>query len=268
MLVFIGGGNMASSLIGGLLAAGGSAAGIGVVEPDLGRAQALHTVHGVSLLEPGDARLNHAEALILAVKPQQLREAVAGLNPSPACTVISIAAGVRVDSLRAWLGVAPHLVRSMPNTPALYGRGITGLYAPPGTPDSARATAESILSAVGETCWLDDEGQLDAVTALSGSGPAYVFLLTEALAKAGVALGLEPELAAHLARSTLSGSAHMLEHSGLDPATLRTQVTSRRGTTEAALGVLEAGGLTSLFERALHAAAARSRELGDELARS
>lgn len=267
ILAFIGGGNMATSLIGGLLACGWTAAELRVAEPDAARAARLRERFGVTVA-PAAEITRGAAALVLAVKPQQMNEALRGLRPDAGATVLSIAAGVRLDSLRAALGEALHYVRSMPNTPALYGCGISGLYAPPGTPQSARELAQAILAAVGATVWVEQEADLDAVTAVSGSGPAYYFLLTEALREAGTALGLAPEVARRLADATLVGAARMVEQGAGDVAELRAQVTSKGGTTEAALRHLESAGLRRIFAEALAAAARRSRELGDELART
>jgi pyrroline-5-carboxylate reductase len=195
-----------------------------------------------------------------------MREALAGLAPPATTTVVSIAAGVRVDALRGWLGTQAPIVRAMPNTPALLRAGVAGLFAPAGTPAAARDLAGRILGAVGATCWVEDEAQLDAVTALSGSGPAYFFLVAEALREAGTALGLDARTAALLAQKTLTGAGRMAD-TGKDVAELRANVTSKGGTTEAALAHLEQGGLRKLFAGALKAAAERSRQLGDALAR-
>jgi pyrroline-5-carboxylate reductase len=266
LIAFVGGGQMAGSLIGGLLGAGHPAARLRVAEPDAARADALRREYGVDVRGRGADVAPGADALVLAVKPQVMREALAGVAPAASTTVISIAAGLRVAALRRWLGAAAPLVRAMPNTPALLRAGITGLHAPAGTPQPSRALAARILGAVGTVCWLDDEAQLDAVTALSGSGPAYFFLVAEALRDAGVALGLDAATATLLAQKTLGGAGRMAD-AGPDVAELRANVTSKGGTTEAALARLEAGGLRPLFAEALRAATARSRELGDALAK-
>lgn len=266
ILAFIGGGNMATSLIGGLLAAGSPPAQLRAAEPDATRAATLRERFGITVATSGAEIVSGAAALVLAVKPQQMAGALRGLHPDAGTTILSIAAGVRLQTLRAALGEAQHYVRSMPNTPALYGRGISGLYAPPGTPAAARELAESILAAVGATCWVEQETDLDAVTAVSGSGPAYYFLLTEALREAGTALGLSADTARRLADATLVGAARMVEAGSADVAELRAQVTSKGGTTQAAVEHLEKAGLRRIFAEALAAAARRSRELGDELA--
>ena len=265
VIAFIGGGNMATSLIGGLVTAGYSAGKLRVAEPDASRAQALRDRLGVSVAPSAREIVAGAGTLVLAVKPQQMSEALRGLKPDADACVVSIAAGIRLDFLREALGAGLHYVRSMPNTPALYGAGITGLYAPPGTPDDARVRAEIVLRAAGETVWLKEESELDAVTAVSGSGPAYFFLLVEAMREAGVALGLAPETAAKLAASTCIGAARMIEAGTTDVADLRAQVTSKGGTTQAALEHLESAGLRPIFREALAAAAQRSKELGDLL---
>jgi len=267
LIAFVGGGQMAGSLLGGLLAAGHPAARLRVAEPDAARAAALRSQYGVDVRARGADVAAGADALVLAVKPQVMREALAGVAPAATTTVISIAAGLRIEALRRWLGGDAPIVRAMPNTPALLRAGITGLHAPARTPERSRELAARILGAVGDVCWVDDERQLDAVTALSGSGPAYFFLVAEALRDAGVELGLDAATAARLAQKTLAGAGHMAEAAGKDVAELRANVTSKGGTTEAALARLEQGGLRKLFAAALRAAADRGRELGDALAR-
>lgn len=264
-VAFIGGGNMATSLIGGLIAAGANPQNLRVAEPDAVRAALLRERFGVHTAAAGSDIVGAAAAVVLAVKPQQLVAAVKPLQLDRGTTVLSIAAGVRVDTLRAALGDGVHIVRSMPNTPALYGVGISGLYAPAGTPDAARKLAQWILDAAGQCCWVDSEADLDAVTAVSGSGPAYFFLLVEAMREAGVKLGLSPEVAARLAARTLVGAAKMVDAGDTDVAVLRAQVTSKGGTTAAALQHMESARLRPIIHDALAAAANRSRELGDEL---
>lgn len=265
VIAFIGGGNMAASLLGGLLSAGHAATNIRVAEPEAARADALRARFGVQVAASAAEVIGGAQTVVLAVKPQQMGAALAALRPDADACIVSIAAGIRLAFLRKALGDALHYVRSMPNTPALYGCGISGLYAEPGTPETARGRAEVVLRAAGEICWLAQESELDAVTAVSGSGPAYFFLLVEAMREAGVALGLAPDTAAQLAARTCVGAARMIEAGSTDVAELRTQVTSKGGTTEAALKHLEAGGLRALFRDALTAASNRSRQMGDEL---
>lgn len=262
LIAFIGGGHMAGSLIGGLRAAGHPAARIRVAEPDAARAEWLRKTFDLEVLRTGADAVQKADAVVLAVKPQVMQEAVSGLSLTTDTPVISIAAGVRLANLRRWLGGRASLVRCMPNTPAQLRCGVTALYAPPETPAAARALAEKILGSVGATCWVQDEDLLDAVTALSGSGPAYFFLLTEVLRDAGQALGLDAATARLLAEKTFIGAGRMAEAGGRDIAELRAAVTSRGGTTEAAIAYLEKHGLRKLFAGALKAAERRGRELG------
>ncbi|MFT4047079.1 MAG: pyrroline-5-carboxylate reductase [Solimonas sp.] len=269
-IVFVGGGNMAASLIGGLLKAGHPAAAISVAEPFAERAAWLRQTFAVRTAPAAGKLVADADVLVLAVKPQQMREALDSLALRRGCVVVSIAAGIQLASLARWLVSDVHLVRTMPNTPALLGAGITGLYAPPSVPAEARRLAEYVLGAAGACVWLDSEAQIDAVTAVSGSGPAYFFLLTEAMREAGVKLGLAPEIAARLALQTFIGAARMAEDGaarGTDVAQLRANVTSKGGTTEAAIRHLESAGLRATLDDALRAAADRGRELGELLAK-
>ena len=266
-IAFVGGGNMATSMIGGLLARGTAAADIVVADPDAGQRERLQRQFGVRTVSAATAAVDGAGTVVLAVKPQQMAEAAQGIaaelaaRPRP---VVSVAAGIRLANLRHWLGDGPPLVRAMPNRPALIGAGITAAYADPGVGPGERAAVEGVLSAAGALVWLEDESQMDAVTALSGSGPAYFFLLIEALEDAGVTLGLPRATARQLAVHTALGSGRMAAEGTDPPATLREQVTSRGGTTAAALAVLEEAGLRATFGAALAAAARRSAELADE----
>ena len=261
-IAFIGGGNMAASLIGGLLKAEYPAACIRVAEPDGARAKVLKRNFGVDVKSAASEIVSGAEAIVLAVKPQVMADVLRDLKPDPGTAVVSIAAGVRLETLQRALGPKMHYVRTMPNTPALYGAGITALFAPPKTPANVRGLAETILRAAGAIVWLDREEDLDAVTALSGSGPAYYFLLTEALRDAGIALGLAPDTAARLAKQTCIGAGRMVAESEIDVGALRAQVTSKGGTTEAAVAYLESAGLRQIFREALAKAAARAAEMG------
>ncbi|MDX6750790.1 pyrroline-5-carboxylate reductase [Geminicoccaceae bacterium 1502E] len=266
-LLLVGAGKMGGAILEGWLRAGVPAASIHVVEPDAGRAAALHEAHGVvtaTSLAAVPAELAPA-ALMLAVKPQTM----AAVGPeaarlvAPETLVLSIAAGVTVAGFEAMLGPATSIVRCMPNTPASVGRGVSVLFANARVTAAQRALAERLMNAVGETLWIEDEEQMHLVTALSGGGPAYVFLVIEALAAAGERLGLPGELAERLARLTVCGSGELARLSDAPAARLRTDVTSPGGTTAEALRVLMAeDGLQPLLERALAAAAARSRELG------
>ena len=264
-IAFLGGGNMAAALIGGLLKTGWPAAQIVVAEPMAERADWLKASFNIAVQATGAELPGDADALVLAVKPQQMAAALSGLALKPGALVVSIAAGVRLATLQRLLGGQVSYVRTMPNTPALLGAGITGLFAPAGTSAEARTLAEQLLAAAGACVWVDEESQLDAVTALSGSGPAYFFLLVEALRDAGTALGLKPEVAGQLAAQTCVGAARMVGESGLDASALRANVTSKGGTTEAAVNHLESAGLRAIFVEALQAADARAKALGDAL---
>lgn len=265
-ITFLGGGNMAMALIGGLRDKGYSAAGIQVVELSAENRERLTEKFGVRCTDHIDAASLNCEVLVLAVKPQQMREAVQPLvGKLSGHLMISIAAGLRVRDLSRWLGGHARIVRTMPNTPALIGAGITGLYAAPEVDAEQRALADSVLSAVGSTVWVTDESQVDAVTAISGSGPAYVFYFIESLEAAALALGFEAEAARKLAIETTLGAARLAANSSEAPAVLRERVTSKGGTTEAALHSLSADQVNVAIERAARAAAARGAELGVQL---
>jgi len=257
---FLGGGNMADALIGGLVAAGHDPNAISVTEPDDARAESLRQAHGVRTQQPGDAVAADA-VVVLAVKPQQAESALAATPLPAACLLLSIAAGLRCDWLQRQLPATARVVRCMPNTPARVGAGVTGLWAGNDVDAEARAQADYVLGAAGATVWLEDEAQINAVTALSGSGPAYVFALGEAMARAGEALGLPRETADTLARQTLIGAGCLLAEDAATPGELRARVTSKGGTTAAALDVLQQGDLDGLLERAMAAAEARARQL-------
>ncbi|HMW44129.1 MAG TPA: pyrroline-5-carboxylate reductase [Plasticicumulans sp.] len=265
-IAFIGGGNMARSLIGGLLADGCPAALLRVAEPSAGGREALRAQYGVQTSEHNPDVIDGAGVVVLAVKPQILREVALGIAEAVQHArplVVSIAAGVRLADIGRWLGGHGALVRTMPNTPALVKSGATALYAAAGVSVEQRRLAESILRAVGLTVWVDDEARLDAVTALSGSGPAYFFLVMEAMEAAARTLGLPADTARLLTLQTAFGAARIALESSESPAELRARVTSPKGTTEAALQVLKNAGIEAIFAEALAAAAQRSRELGD-----
>jgi len=265
-LAFIGGGNMARAIVGGLVAKGTRAADIVVVEIDPAARSKLEGDFGVSAVEAPGGGLSGADAIVFAVKPQHMREAAhSAASFVGDALVISIAAGIRIESLGRWLGGRTRLVRAMPNTPALVHAGISGLYAPPEVGQEDRATAEALLAAVGATLWFDKESDLDTVTAVSGSGPAYVFYAIEALETAARRLGLAEGASRSLALWTFVGATKLAIERGEEPAALRAQVTSRGGTTERALQVLEAAGVKELFIDAVRAACERSREMGDAL---
>jgi pyrroline-5-carboxylate reductase len=262
-VTFLGGGNMGSAIVGGLVARGFDPGDITVIEPGAEAREGLAARFGVTVREA--AMPVAADALVLAVKPQQMRDAVRALLPlAPATLVVTIAAGIRIADLSRWLAGHAAIVRAMPNTPALVHAGVTGLYAAPAVDSSGRERAQALLGAVGETVWLPREEDLDAVTAVSGSGPAYVFYFIEALEQAARELGLAPAAARSLALGTFAGAARLARERGVDPAVLRAQVTSRGGTTERALEEMEAAALKARFIEAVKAAAARSRELGEQ----
>ena len=267
-ITFIGGGNMARSLIGGLIADGFPAARIRVTDPDADKRTELTDAFAVQATADNAAAVLGADGVVLAVKPQVLRqvaEELGGAIRESGAVVISIAAGVREPDLRRWLGGELPVVRSMPNTPSLVQTGATGLYANHLVTDEQRSLAESLLRAVGLVQWLEDESLLDVVTAVSGSGPAYFFLLMEAIEDAGSRLGLPRETARLLVLQTALGAAKMALESDDDPQTLRRRVTSPGGTTERAVNTMEDGDLRVLVEQAVRAAARRAGELGDEL---
>jgi pyrroline-5-carboxylate reductase len=263
---FIGGGNMARSLLGGLLNNGWARERLIFAEPDAGRRAGLAADLGVVAYADNETVAAQAQVLVFAVKPQVLRAAAAALAPmvqQRRPLIISVAAGIRADDLQRWLGGRLPIVRAMPNTPALVGAGATGLYANALTDPHQRDQAESILRTAGVVVWVQNEGLMDAVTALSGSGPAYFFLVMEAMEQAAMKLGLDARTARLLTIETAFGAAKMAEEGGEDPARLRERVTSPGGTTERALAVLHDGGLLPLFEQALAAAAQRAKELAD-----
>lgn len=262
---FIGGGNMANAIIGGLVSRGASGADIVVVEPHAPFRARLASDYGVNAVEAPGEEIRSVQAIVMAVKPQQMREAASALRPYLARQlVISIAAGIRLADLSRWLGGHARLVRSMPNTPALVHAGVTGLYAAEGVTELERQAADKLLATVGATVWFDREQDLDAVVAVSGSGPAYVFYAMEALEAAARELDLPPDKARTLALWTFVGAAKLAIERGEDPATLRANVTSKGGTTERALSVMESSYVREKFIEAVKAAAQRSRELGDE----
>lgn len=268
LIAFIGAGNMARSLIGGLIADGYAPGHIIAADPDQQRLRDLQTEFGILTRTDNSGAAEMADIVVIAVKPQmvaQIAQEIRGGRGLAHKLVISIAAGIRSSALERWLGRQTALVRAMPNTPALVQSAATVLYANAHVTAAQRDTAESILRAVGLTLWIDEEGLMDAVTALSGSGPAYFFLVMEALEHAGRKLGLPAETARLLTLQTAFGAAKMALESGVDSATLRTQVTSPGGTTERALGVLTEGALERLFEQALAAARQRSIELSELL---
>ena len=265
---FIGAGNMARSLAGGLLNNAWGRDKLILSDPSPEQRAAVSEILGLTVLEDNAQVATRADVLVLAVKPQILRAtalALAATVQAKKPLVVSIAAGIRADDIQRWLGGNLAVVRVMPNTPALVGAGASGLFANSLTSDEQRDEAESILRAVGTTAWLQDETLMDVVTAVSGSGPAYILLVIEALEKAAIHHGLDHATARLLAIETAYGAAKMALEGNEEPATLRARVTSPGGTTEQALKVLEQGGLTALFDDAVAAAMRRAQELANML---
>ena len=263
-IAFIGGGNMAASLIGGLRAQGFAADAICVSDPGEEQRTKIGAEYGVQTFARNADALEHADVVVLAVKPQVMQAVCRDLasHLQPRQLIVSIAAGISCASLQDWLGPQPRaIVRCMPNTPSLLRQGVSGLYANDQVSDTQKQQAEQLLSAVGLALWLDDEPLIDAVTAVSGSGPAYFFLLIEAMTAAGEQLGLPRETAAQLTLQTALGAARMACESDVEAAELRRRVTSPNGTTEAAIKTFQAGDFEELVKQALTAAARRSTEL-------
>jgi pyrroline-5-carboxylate reductase len=266
-IAFIGGGNMASAIIGGLVRQGLPAAQIEVVEPFADARRRLQAQFGIAALERAGPALERAGLVVWAVKPQTFKEAAAqaGAHTQRALH-LSVAAGIRSDSMAQWLNTE-RIVRSMPNTPALVGKGMTALYARPGVSQEDKARVEQVIATTGESLWVQEEAQLDAVTALSGSGPAYVFFFLEAMTQAGIEMGLPSEQAYRLAVGTFAGASQLVRASDERPEVLRQRVTSKGGTTYAAITSMEQDQVQTLFIKALHAARRRAAELGDEFGR-
>jgi pyrroline-5-carboxylate reductase len=261
-IVFIGGGNMAQALVGGLVKAGRPGPSIVVVEPNETTRRKLAGRYGATARSAAGAAIEVAEIVVWAVKPQAFEAAAKPCEGHVRNALhISVMAGIRSDAIAAATG-SERVVRAMPNTPALIGQGIAGLYARPAVTDEDRADATALLGPTGELVWVGQEAQLDAVTALSGSGPAYVFLVLEALLDAGKQMGLPPPVARRLAEQTLAGSAALAAASPEAPAELRRHVTSPGGTTEAAVAVLETRAVREAFVAAVLAARAKSEALG------
>jgi len=265
-VAFIGAGNMARSLIVGLIAAGADPGRIRASDPAPDQRERLATL-GVTGYAENDRAVAGATVVVLAVKPQAMQSVAEALHLEGRPLVISIAAGVPLSALRGWLPPGTPLVRCMPNTPALLGAGITGLYGDASLSQEHRTVADGILAAAGTTVWVPREALLDAVTAVSGSGPAYFFYLMEAMVDAGVALGLDVETARLLTLETAWGAARMAREGNDPPDRLRANVTSPGGTTERALSILDAAGAREALERAIAGAAQRARELAEGFGR-
>ena len=266
-LAFIGGGNMASAIIGGLLRSGRPADTISVVDPGEAQRERLASEFGVQVLAEADARLARAGLVVWAVKPQLFRAAAAPCAAHVGAALqLSVMAGIRSDALVAATG-SERVVRAMPNTPALIGQGISGLFARPAVSLDERAEVEAVLAPTGRLVWVSAEADLDAVTAVSGSGPAYVFYLIEAMSEAAEQMGLSAEQGRALTLATLAGATALAEASSDAPSVLRERVTSKGGTTHAAISLLEQQGVKASFVQALLAAQRRAAELGDEFGR-
>lgn len=268
-IAFIGGGNMASSIIGGLVHQGYSAQYISVSDPIAASRDKLAAEFGIGVTEENAQACKNADVIVLAVKPQVLKDVAATVAPAihGESVVVSIAAGIPVTALENWLGKDTAIVRCMPNTPALVHRGASGLFANPRVNDKQKQQVEALFSAVGSASWLDREQDIDAVTALSGSGPAYFFLLMEAMENAGVELGLDRAAARSLTLQTALGAATMAASSDVDAAELRRRVTSPGGTTEQAIKRFTDGGFSSLVTEAMSAACTRAAEMAEEFSR-
>lgn len=264
---FIGGGNMASAMLSGLISQQFTAQNISVVDPDQEKCTALASKYGVKA-SPQLEIINSYNVIVLAVKPQQLKSVCKSLNDlSSAQLVISIAAGIRATDIARWLGGHRSIVRVMPNTPSQIQAGVSALFALPEATSTQRMLAENIMAAVGKTLWVDDEKAMDSVTAISGSGPAYVFYLIESLQEAGVKLGLSAENARILALETFLGASKLASMSELDIKTLRAQVTSKGGTTEQGILVMESANIKEILYQTAKVAQEKSVILGDDLGR-
>jgi pyrroline-5-carboxylate reductase len=265
---FIGGGNMATALIGGLADKLTAGANIHVVDINADALQKLTQQFGVTTSPQIGQEVAQSDVIVLAVKPQQMKQVVAQLQPHVSTQlVLSIAAGVRAVDLSRWMSGHRAIVRTMPNTPALVGKGITGMVAMAGVSAEQRESADAIMRAVGATVWLDDESLIDPVTAISGSGPAYVFYFIEAMQQAARELGLSEEQGTRLAIATFAGAAELAAQSAEPVSVLRERVTSKGGTTYAALTSMDESGVKDALVRAMKAAAERGRQLGEEFGR-
>jgi len=267
-IAFIGGGNMASAMIGGLIRQGTTADQITVIEPFAETAAKLERDFRIHALSAAGPALAQADLVVWAVKPQLFAAAAAPVQPHTGRALhLSVAAGIRTESIRRWVG-SDRVVRCMPNTPALVGQGITGLFPCPATTAEDRELVERVIRTTGQSVWVETEAHLDAVTALSGSGPAYVFYFLEAMVQAGTSMGLSTDQARQLAVATFSGATALAAASNEPLAVLRERVTSKGGTTYAALTCLETANVQAAFVLAMQAAEQRARELGDEFGKA
>ncbi len=269
-LAILGGGNMGRALLGGLLRHGTRPEHVSVGENSAAAREALTRDFGIQASADNATAVRDASLVVVAVKPQTAGTVLRAIRPVLQANrplVVSIAAGLRIESLQDWCGASVPVVRAMPNQPALLGAGATGIYAPDSISAAQRQEAERVLQAVGEVVWVPDEDALDVVTALSGSGPAYFFLVAELMAQGACELGLDPLAAKRLATATLHGAGLLAGAADADLARMRAEVTSKGGTTEAAVAVLNAADLKGIFSRALRSAAQRSRELATQFGR-
>jgi pyrroline-5-carboxylate reductase len=267
-MAFIGGGNMASAIMGGLIRQGMRPDQFTVVEPFAEAADKLLKDFGITALRVAGPALARADLVVWAIKPQMFNEAAAPVMPhTQGALHLSVAAGIRTDSISRWVG-SDRVVRCMPNTPALVGQGITGLFACPSVTSTDQQLVEQVIGTTGQYLWVQQESLLDAVTALSGSGPAYVFFFLEAMTEAGVGMGLSAAQAYQLAVATFSGASSLAAASKESPEVLRQRVTSKGGTTYAAISAMEAAGIKPAFVSAMQAAEQRARELGDEFGKA
>ena len=267
-IAFIGGGNMASAIIGGLVKQGVAPESLRVVEPFEASRDTLRAQFKVGAIPQADTSLENADLVVWAVKPQNLREAAGQAGPfCKGALHLSVAAGIRSDSLAQWLGTQ-RIVRAMPNTPALVGLGQTGLFARSGVSDNDKAWVEWLVASTGQFLWVSDEAQLDAVTAVSGSGPAYVFYFIEAMEKAAIEMGMSPDHAKQLAIGTFVGASQLAQSAQEPVSVLRERVTSKGGTTHAAITAMQSAQLSALFQDAIKAAQARAQVLGDEFGKN
>jgi len=266
-IAFIGGGNMATAIIGGLLRQGRAASSILVIDPSEDQRQRLQQTLGVTALPSPDGALSTVSTVVWAVKPQQFKDAATACGAHTAQALhYSVMAGLRTSDMARLLGT-PRVVRAMPNTPALVGQGITGLFARPEVSEAEKQGVQDMVAPTGQWLWVKQESDLDAVTALSGSGPAYVFYFIEAMVQAAADMGLDAEQGRALALATFAGATTLASQSVEPPSVLRERVTSKGGTTYAALSSLEASGVKAAFVAAMRAAQQRAGELGDEFGR-
>lgn len=267
-MAFIGGGNMASAIMGGLIRQGMRPDQFTVVEPFAEAADKLLKDFGITALRVAGPALARSDLVVWAIKPQMFNEAAAPVMPhTQGALHLSVAAGIRTDSISRWVG-SDRVVRCMPNTPALVGQGITGLFACPSVTSTDQQLVEQVIGTTGQYLWVQQESLLDAVTALSGSGPAYVFFFLEAMTEAGVGMGLSAAQAYQLAVATFSGASSLAAASKESPEVLRQRVTSKGGTTYEAISAMEAAGIKPAFVSAMQAAEQRARELGDEFGKA